>query len=140
MNAIQKERHSCIKSVELRDENLFKWDTIISGPENTPYEGGEFKLEIEFPPAYPFKPPKVTFKTKIYHCNINSKNGNICVDLLKDNWNPSIRMNKLFLSICCLLTDPNPSDPLVPAIAKLYESNKKLHDETAVSWTKKYAI
>ena len=49
----------------------------------TPYEGGVFFLNIHFPNDYPFKPPKLTFSTRIYHPNINS-NGSICLDILKD--------------------------------------------------------
>eukprot|EP00889_Picochlorum_renovo_P002288 jgi/Picre1/29318/NNA_004708.t1 len=87
------------------------------GPSGSPYAGGVFFLDIKFPGDYPFKPPKVTFKTRIYHCNISSQ-GQICLDVLKEQWSPALTVSKVLLSICSLLTDPNPSDPLVPAIAQ----------------------
>jgi len=109
------------------------------GPGDSPYEGGVFFLNIHFPPDYPFKPPKVTFTTKIYHMNINS-NGSICLDILKDQWSPALTISKVLLSISSLLCDANPDDPLVPEIANLFKSNKAQHDSTCREWTQRYAM
>ena len=119
-------------------DDLFNWHASIMGPSDTPYEGGVFWLDLKFPQEFPFRPPKVRFKTKVYHCNINDKGG-ISLDLLMDNWSPALTAEKLLLSICSLLADPNPDDPLAIDIAKLYKSNKKEHDRIAAEWTRKYA-
>ena len=105
------------------EQDQFHWQATIMGPDDSPYTGGVFFLNIHFPPDYPFKPPKVTFTTKIYHANINS-NGSICLDILKDQWSPALTISKVLLSISSLLTDPNPDDPLVPEIANLYKNNR----------------
>lgn len=123
----------------INPDDLFKWEGNIVGPEKSPYYGGIFFLEILFPIEYPFKPPKIRFKTKIYHCNINS-NGEICLDILKDNWSPALTISKILLSICSLLTDANPDDPLVPSIADQLLKNKEMHDLYASEWTRKYAM
>jgi len=104
----------------------------------SPYEGGTFFLDIAFPQDYPFKPPKVTFKTRIYHCNISSS-GTICLDILKDQWSPALTISKVLLSICSLLTDPNPNDPLVGTIAQQLVTDKEAHDRRAKEWTTRYA-
>ena len=106
---------------------------------SSPYEGGVFFLSIRFPADYPFKPPKVKFITRIYHPNINA-NGGICLDILKDQWSPALTISKVLLSVCSLLTDPNPDDPLVPEIARLYKTKRKQYEKTAGEWTRKYAM
>jgi len=122
----------------LNEDNLFAWRATIMGPEGSPYHGGVFELHIEFPADYPFKPPKVTFTTKIYHCNINSSGG-ICLDILKNMWSPALTSSKVLLSICSLMDDANPNDPLVPHIAEQLRTDKSAHDETAREWTNMYA-
>ena len=120
-------------------DDLYKWQATIMGPEGSPYHGGIFFLKIEFPVDYPFKPPRIQFSTPIYHCNINS-NGSICLDILKDQWSPALTISKLLLSICSLMDDPNPNDPLVPEIADLLRKNRPLHDENAREMTMRYAL
>lgn len=119
-------------------EDLYKWEGVIFGPDDSPYSGGVYKLKILFPSEYPFKCPNVTFLTKIYHPNI-SESGIICLDILKTSWSPALTVTKVLLSICSLLTDPNPKDPLVPAIADLYTNDRQQYEENARSWTMKYA-
>ena len=120
------------------DSDILNWKATIFGPEGTPYFSGVFHLEIIFTEQYPFKPPRIYFKTPIYHCNVNKK-GAICLDILKDKWSPVLTISKVLLSICSLMSDPNPDDPLVPEIAKLFKKNKDIHDANAREITLKYA-
>ena len=115
-----------------------KWEAILFGPKETPYEGGKFKMVIEFSNEYPFKPAKYTFVTKIYHPNINSS-GSICLDILGSQWSPALTTSKCLLSISSLLMDPNPDDPLVGDIARLYKNDRLTYEKNAKEWTAKYA-
>ncbi|XP_022245956.1 ubiquitin-conjugating enzyme E2-24 kDa-like isoform X2 [Limulus polyphemus] len=126
------------QKINPKGDNLYEWVSTILGPPGSVYEGGVFFLDIHFSPEYPFKPPKVTFRTRIYHCNINSQ-GMICLDILKDNWSPALTVSKVLLSICSLLTDCNPADPLVGSIATQYLQHREEHDRIARLWTKRYA-
>ena len=120
------------------NNDLLNWEATIIGPSDTPYADGIFFLKITLPNDYPFKPPEVNFLSRIYHCNVSS-NGKISMDILKHYWTPSLRISTLLLSISSLLSDPNPDDPLVPEIARIYRTDKVKHDKIAKEWTKKYA-
>ena len=135
---LQKEGSAMNVSAGPKGDNLNEWGGIIVGPEGTPYEGGIYQLDILFPKDYPFKPPKIKITTPIYHCNI-SGNGYICLDVLKDKWSPVLTISKVMLSICSLLNDPNPADPLRPEIAREFEENRALHDRKARRINEQYA-
>lgn len=119
-------------------DDLYRWEGIIIGPDATPYQGGIFNLKIIFPIDYPFKPPTVTFSTKIYHPNINTA-GAICLDILKTSWSPALTVSKVLLSICSMFSDPNPDDPLMPEIAHQYKTDRAAYDRCARDWTRMYA-
>lgn len=77
---------------------------------------------------------------QVYHPNINGEDGTIYVDILEeDKWNPVQNIESLLLSICSLLDDPNPVDPLNPSCL-LFRKDKKKFVETAKEWTRKYAM
>ena len=121
------------------DDDIFKWTATLMGPSASPYQGGIFYLNIVFPQNYPFKPPKITFATKVYHPNINSSGG-ICLDILKENWSPALTISKVLISICSLLDDPNPDDPLVPDIAELFKNDREAYNVKARDRTMVYAM
>ncbi|KAI9602578.1 hypothetical protein KEM48_001774 [Puccinia striiformis f. sp. tritici PST-130] len=145
------------------DADIYDWQGSIAGPSGSCYEHGVFHFNILLPYDYPFHPPRVSpfaiikpihikssdlsfhclrpqvsFKTQIFHPNINPQ-GAICLDILTHKWSPALSIQKVLLSIICLLTDPNPQDPLVRDIAKLYIQNRSKFEATAKQWVELYA-
>lgn len=114
----------CIEIVPFVNGDLFTWEAHITPPHHSFYKGGVFKLLVTFTNEYPYKPPKVTFKTPIYHPNINSS-GMICIDILAKEWSPALTLSSVLLSLLTLLDDPNPDDPLRPEIADIFKTNKE---------------
>lgn len=97
--------------VDTCDSNLFHLKARITGPVDTPYHGGRYQLNIELPDKYPFLPPKINFVTKIWHPNISSVTGFICLDILKDKWSASMSLRSVLMSILSLLQCPDPDSP-----------------------------
>lgn len=139
MKRLKKEFENLSSDAETVDDNYFHWKVALFGPDGSPFYGGTFLVDINFPNEYPFDPPKVHFLTKIYHPNIDSK-GNVCMSVLKDNWLPSITVDNLIDYLKELLKEPNPNDPLVPEIATLFIENHSKYIENARRCTKDHAM
>mmetsp|Transcript_32101 Transcript_32101/g.65101 ORF Transcript_32101/g.65101 Transcript_32101/m.65101 type:complete len:148 (+) Transcript_32101:108-551(+) len=119
-------------------ENMYEWEGVINGPEGTAYEGGKFRFELKFPAEYPFKPPKISFTTKVLHPNITPE-GQVCLDLISQEWNPAVSVRQILLSLYTVFTDPNPANPLVPEVAKLLSEDREQFDAKVRQYVKDYA-
>ena len=134
---IIKDASDCYNASIVNDD-IYHWQGSIIGPVDSPYEGGVFRLDIKIPPDFPLNPPQIRFKTKIYHPNIHLT-GDICIDILKSQWNSTWSIEKLLLGIYSLLTDANPDDPYNARAALYYREDREKFNEIATWWTKKYA-
>ncbi|VUZ48618.1 unnamed protein product [Hymenolepis diminuta] len=120
-------------------DNLLSLRGLIYGPPDSPYAGAKFELEIIIPDNYPFMPPKVKFLTRIWHPNISSATGVICLDILKDQWAAAMSLRTMLLSIQALLDNPEPDDPQDAVVAKQYKLNRDIFNITAKHWASIYA-
>ncbi|CAD8093586.1 unnamed protein product [Paramecium sonneborni] len=121
------------------DNNITHWKGFINGSPDTPYQGGYFQIDIVLTADYPYKPPKMKFDTRIWHPNISSQTGAICLDILKDEWSPALSIRTALLSLQALLCDPQPDSPQDAVVANQYKTNKELFIKTAKEWTLNYA-
>jgi len=121
-------------------DNLRRWKGKIFGPKDTPYEGGIFIVDIEIPPDYPFKPPKMKFETKLWHPNVSSQTGAICLDILKNEWTPALTIRTALISLQALLCAPEPDDPQDAVVANQYKSNIQAFNAQAKQWVQEYAL
>lgn len=95
------------------EEDITKVHALITGPFDTPYEGGFFHFMIRFPPDYPHKPPrvkllttgdcKVRFNPNLYH------SGKVCLSILGTwqgpAWTPAQCLSSVLISIQSLMND-----------------------------------
>ena len=135
---LQKEKNSNVQ-VKLVNNDYRHWKGRIKGPIDTCYQGGIFDVDIIIPNDYPFKPPKMKFDTKIWHPNISSVTGAICLDILKNEWTPALTIRTALISLQALMCEPVPNDPQDAVVAKQYMSDIKLFNETAKHWVEEYA-
>ncbi|PIK53737.1 hypothetical protein BSL78_09327, partial [Apostichopus japonicus] len=119
------------------DTNILLWKGLII-PQQEPYNKGAFKIEINFPAEYPFKPPKITFKTKIYHPNIDEK-GQVCLPIISpENWKPATKADQVIQALLALVHSPEPEHPLRGDLAEEYAKDKKKFFRNAEDYTKKF--
>ncbi|KAI0927639.1 hypothetical protein AcV5_008121 [Taiwanofungus camphoratus] len=150
-------------TIDLVDNSPYHLIGAFDGPEGTPYEGGHFQVvrgihpssrvrsfvplsahlhfsqDIVIPDSYPFQPVKMKFITKVYHPNVSSASGAICLDILKDAWSPVLTLKSTLISLQSLLCSPEPRDPQDAEVAKHYMTSKSSFEDTARYWTHIFA-
>ena len=107
-------RSSAESDIALRadDDNIKRWRAWVRGPPDTPYAGGVFELAIEVKDTYPVAPPIISCVTRIFHPNVHFKTGEICLDILKQEWTPAWGLQSACRAIIALLSDPQADSPL----------------------------
>ncbi|KAK3820771.1 MAG: ubiquitin conjugating enzyme-like protein [Linnemannia elongata] len=131
----QRDQSSLIDLKLVEDGNIMHMKGRFPGPPGTPYEGGMFQVDILLSDAYPFQPPKVKFDTKVYHPNVSSQTGVICLDILKQAWSPVLTISSTLLSVQSLLCTPEPNDPQDAQVASQYLNDHAAFLETARFWS-----
>lgn len=133
---IRKSGNKSFRDIQVDEANLLVWQGLLV-PENPPYNKGAFLIDIIFPAEYPFKPPKVSFRTKIYHPNVDEK-GQVCLPIVAaENWKPATKTDQVIQALVNLVNDPEPEHPLRAALAEEYTRDKKKFLKNAEEFTKK---
>ena len=122
-------------------ENWFEWQVAILGPEDTPYAGGVFFVDISFPTNYSFERPKLTFATKIFHPMIHPERNSFCqyhLCILGENWNPAVTIGRIMTKVVSLLQLEIEEDELCDGTGesyKLYREDREEFTRKAREWT-----
>ncbi|QLQ81700.1 hypothetical protein HG537_0F04610 [Torulaspora globosa] len=109
-----------LSAFPMSEEDLTRWSGVIVGNDGTPYEGLKFRISLEFSEKYPYEPPRVKFVSPMWHPNVDMS-GNICLDILKDQWSAVYNVQTILLSLQALLEEPNNGSPLNAVAAELWE-------------------
>eukprot|EP00931_Biecheleriopsis_adriatica_P107466 TRINITY_DN81809_c0_g1_i1.p1 TRINITY_DN81809_c0_g1~~TRINITY_DN81809_c0_g1_i1.p1 ORF type:complete len:165 (+),score=26.16 TRINITY_DN81809_c0_g1_i1:40-495(+) len=98
--------------LEMTGDTIENWRAVVRGPKDSPYEGGQFELQITCTTQYPISAPQVSFVTKIFHPNVNFSTGELCLDILKTDWSPAWTLQYICRAVIALMLDPNADSPL----------------------------
>jgi ubiquitin-conjugating enzyme (huntingtin interacting protein 2) len=109
------------------------------GPPDTPYEGGKYEVDIRITADYPFRPPEMRFITKIWHPNVSSQTGAICLDTLGTAWSPVLNLKSALISLQSLLSSPEPKDPQDAEVASMLLTRPEQFRHVAREWAIRYA-
>jgi peroxin-4 len=108
--------------------NILSLRAVLSGsslPASSGYQHGRFLLSIVVPPNYPLSPPAITFVTRVCHPNVKFETGEICLDVLGENWTPILGVVGALESVARLLGEPGTDSPLnVDAAALLRDGDR----------------
>ncbi|TVY35255.1 Ubiquitin-conjugating enzyme E2 [Lachnellula subtilissima] len=132
-------------SIEERRGNLqtgYRQEFYVrfKGPEETPFQGGLWKVHVELPDAYPYKSPSIGFVNRIFHPNIDELSGSVCLDVINQTWSPMFDMINIFeVFLPQLLRYPNPTDPLNGEAAALLMREPKAYEAKVKEYVIKYA-
>eukprot|EP00043_Microstomoeca_roanoka_P015036 m.149892 g.149892 ORF g.149892 m.149892 type:complete len:250 (+) comp16166_c0_seq1:350-1099(+) len=111
--------------VKLIDDCINKFQVILKGPPDSPYEGGVWRVRVELPSEYPFKSPSIGFVNRIFHPNIDEMSGSVCLDVINQTWSPMYELINVFeVFLPQLLLYPNASDPLNGEAASMYVNSR----------------
>ncbi len=136
---IERDKETSGVYAKVRGDDMTKLQGTLKGPEETCYAGGVFVVDIVIPSQYPFEPPKMRFETKMWHPNVSSQTGAICLDILKDKWSPALTIKTALVSLQALMSAPEPDDPQDAEVANMYKTDRSRFERKAAEWTATYA-
>ena len=120
----------------IKEEDLIKEKIILEGPENSPYEKGKFEISIKYDKNGRYK-PILNFLTKIYHYNVEQKNGQILCPFI---WNKNKTEEENTNNLKALLLRPDTRFPCSKFIKDEYYNNYQSYKEKAQKFTENYAM
>lgn len=141
----EAERNAASPDFEFAAANDHFW-FFRFGIKDGPYRGQTHVIEVKLAYGagddvyvYPMHAPKCSFVTKVWHPNVSEK-GTICLDILKDEWSPSMFTANIVSAIEVLLLNAEVSSPQNKEAAEMMVRDPKMHAKKIASFYKKSAV
>jgi ubiquitin-conjugating enzyme E2 H len=125
----------------VRDDDVSNFHIRFAGPPGTPYDTGIWSVHVKLPDEYPYRPPYIRFRNKIFHPNIEESSGIVCLDVINQTWTPLYDLSNVFDTFLPqLLTHPNAMDPLNTTAAMVYRQNPEEFEKVVKQYIREYAF
>ncbi|GAB5589306.1 ubiquitin conjugating enzyme Ubc7/UbcP3 [Umbelopsis nana] len=131
------------------EDNFFEWEALITGPEETPFEGGIFPATLKFPKDYPLSPPTMKFTCDFFHPNVYA-DGTVCISILhapgddpnmyessSERWSPVQSVEKILLSVVSMLAEPNDESGANIDACKIWRTQRERYNDIVRANTRK---
>ncbi|CAK7565222.1 MAG: Ubiquitin-conjugating enzyme E2 6 [Sporothrix epigloea] len=99
------------------DSNILEWHYIITGPEDTPYYGGQYWGTLMFPADYPFAPPAIRMHTPSGRFQPSTR---LCLsisDFHPRSFNPAWEVSTILIGLLSFMTSEEMTTGSVRATA-----------------------
>lgn len=120
-------------------DSLKQWLVVFEGEPGSLYEGGTFFALLTFDDDYPFTPPTLEFKTRIYHCNIHQSTGLVKHDIFDKNWSPTVTIRQIIQKVADLLVQCEPDHCAMKELGLQYKHERSDYERMARLWTRNFA-
>ena len=120
------------------EANILEWETLLQ-PTLAPFDKGAFWVHLSFPSQFPFVPPKVQFKTKIYHPSVDDE-GRICLQIIRqEHWKPDIKVARILEELADSIDDIQAEHALRVDLVQEFLKERAKFDKNANEFIQKFA-
>ena len=127
-------------NLTLVNDSINKFHVDFTGPAQSLYASGFWKIKVDLPPEYPYKSPSIGFANHVFHPNVCPSGGAVCLDVINQTWSPMYDLVNVFETFLPqLLLYPNPADPLNGEAAALLLKDPLAYEAKVKEMVEKYA-
>jgi ubiquitin-conjugating enzyme E2 J2 len=112
------------------ERNILEWHYILTGPPETPYEGGQYWGTLMFPPDYPFAPPAIRMHTPSGRFQPSTR---LCLsisDFHPKSFNPAWEVSTILTGLLSFMT----SEEMTTGSVRASESERKMFAQRTRWW------
>ncbi|GAB7363025.1 hypothetical protein MBLNU230_g3318t1 [Neophaeotheca triangularis] len=112
------------------ETNILEWHYVLTGPPQTPYEGGQYWGTLVFPPDYPFAPPAIRMHTPSGRFQPSTR---LCLsisDFHPKSFNPAWEVSTILIGVLSFMT----SEEITTGSLSATDAERKAYSQRTRWW------